>query len=177
MNKRDEAFCEEYLIDLSPRHAAIRAGFAPSTARDAWKWLDEQSDRQKPAVRARIDELLAERSRRTGVNADRVVRELARVAFVRASDVIDAKTGGLREDASSDDLAAVAGVRVKAGADFVEREVRLCDKTRALELLGKHLGMFTDRVQMEGAVPVIVDDSGDDKSGDDKCLIGFASPT
>lgn len=172
MNKRDEAFCEEYLIDLSPRHAAIRAGFAESTAENAYKWLDAASDRQKPAVRARIDELMAERSRRTGVNADRVVRELARVAFVRASDVIDAKTGGLREGASPDDLAAVAGVRVKQGADFVEREVRLCDKTRALELLGKHLGMFTERVQMEGAVPVIVDDSGDDK-----CLIGFASPT
>ena len=177
MNRRDEAFCEEYLIDLSPRHAAIRAGFAESTAENAYKWLDAASDRQKPAVRARIDKLMAERSRRTGVNADRVVRELACVAFVRASDVIDAKTGGLREDASPDDLAAVTGVRVKAGADFVEREVRLCDKTRALELLGKHLGMFTDRVQMEGAVPVIVDDSGDDKSGDDKCLIGFASPT
>lgn len=172
MNKRDEAFCEEYLIDLSPVHAAIRAGFAPSTAKNAYKWLDENSDRLKPTVRARIDALMAERSRRTGVTADRVVRELACMGFVRASDVIDAKTGGLREDASPDDLAAVTGVRVKAGADFVEREVRLCDKTRALELLGKHLGMFTDRVQMEGAVPVIVDDSGDDK-----CLTASASPT
>ena len=43
---------------------------------------------------------------------------------------------------------------------FTEREVRMCDKVRALELLGKHLGMFTDNVRVDGAVPVIIDDVG-----------------
>lgn len=160
MKKRDAAFCEEYLIDLSPKNAAIRAGFAPSTARDAWKWLDENNDRLKPAVRARIDELLAERSRRTGISADRVIRELARLAFANPGDVIDMRNGGVQVGADDDDMAAIAAVRVKKGADFEEREVRMCDKARALELLGKHLGIFADRVRLEGAVPVIIDDSG-----------------
>ena len=160
MKKRDAAFCEEYLIDLSPKNAAIRAGFAPSTARDAWKWLDENNDRLKPAVRARIDELLAERSRRTGISADRVIRELARLAFANPGDVIDMRNGGVQVGADDDDMAAIAAVRVKKGADFEEREVRMCDKARALELLGTHLGIFADRVRLEGAVPVIIDDSG-----------------
>lgn len=151
---KQQRFCEEYLIDLNATRAAIRAGYSPRSARTDGPRLLENAD-----VRARIDEEMALRSRRTGVSADRVVRELARVAFVRASDVIDAKTGGLRDDASKDDLAAVAGMRVKDGGEFTEREVRMCDKVRALELLGKHLGMFTDNVQIEGAVPVIVDDT------------------
>lgn len=77
------------------------------------------------------------------MSADRVVRELAKVAFVNAGDLIDARTASLKSDAAPDDLAAVQSVKVKTfGEDGLEQEVKLADKLKALDLLGRHLGMF-----------------------------------
>ena len=158
VNDRDKRFCEEYLIDLNAQNAALRAGFTLSTARTAAAWIKPERP-SKPAVRAEIDRLIAERSRRTGVNADRVVRELARIAFADITDIIDTNTCEVREDATKDDRAAIASMKVKHG-EVSEREVKLYDKARALELLGKHLGMFTEMVKIQEVLPVIIDDTG-----------------
>ena len=95
----------------------------------------------------------AERSRRTGINADRVVKELARIAFVKITDVVDPIDVTVRRDASDDDLAAVQSVKVKTmdsdKGSSEEREVKLNDKIRALELLGKHLGMWDDKMSLD----------------------------
>ena len=96
---------------------------------------------------------LAERSKRTGINADIVIRELAKIARVNPMDIINPDTGEIKASAM-DDAAAIASVRIKVtptrNGDIVEREVRLADKVRALELLGKHLGMFVERREVTG---------------------------
>ena len=98
-----------------------------------------------PAIQNYIAQLQAEQSRRTGVSADRVVRELAKIAFVNAGDLIDPETASVKLDASRDDLAAVQSIKVKTfGEDGLEHEVKLADKLRALDLLGRHLGMFSN---------------------------------
>lgn len=155
MTAKQQRFCEEYLIDLNATRAAIRAGYSPKSAKTNGPRLLENA-----GVRARLETMMAHLSRRTGVSAERVVRELARVAFASMPDVVDMRTATLRPDATDDDRAAIASVRVKDGDMFTEREVRMCDKVRALELLGKHLGAFTDNVRVDGAVPVIIDDVG-----------------
>ena len=160
MTDKDKRFAEEYLIDLNATAAALRAGFAPSTAKNAAEWIKEGGANEKKGLRRLIDQRMAERSRRTGVSADRVVNELAKIAFANPADVIDPETGKIREDARPEDVAAVSAVRVKSGK-IEENEVRMADKNRALELLGKHLGMFRENVQIQGAVPVIVDDDGE----------------
>lgn len=145
MTAKQKRFCEEYLIDLNATQAAIRAGYSPETAKSVGS-----ENLTKPDLRARIDAEIAKRSRRTGVSADRVVRELAKIAFVNAADIIDPDTATVRPDASEEDKACIAAVKFRSSsgesADSVEREIRLCDKLKALELLGKHLGMFTDRL-------------------------------
>lgn len=146
------------MIDLNATQAAIRAGYSSKTA-------DTQGPRllQNVSIRARIDAAMAEQSRRTGVNADRVVRELARIGFVNATDVINMDEATIRNDAGRDDTAAIASVRVKVipGEDGngTEREIKLAGKTKALELLGRHLGMFNDKLSVtaEGAVQIIDD--------------------
>lgn len=138
MTDKQEKFCQEYMIDLNATKAAIRAGYSPKTAR-------EQAARllSKVNIQGRIEHLQAEQSRRTGISADRVLRELAKVAFANAGDIIDADAT-LKEDASPDDLAAVQSVRVKVfGQDGVEREIKLADKLKALDLLGRHIGLFS----------------------------------
>lgn len=166
MTERQKRFCEEYLIDLNATQAAIRAGYSPKTA-------NEQGCQvlANISVRARIDEALAERSRRTGVNQDRVIRELARVAFANATDVVDFETAELIQSATSDDTAAIASVKVKtiptSDGLGIEREIRMADKLKALELLGRHMGMFTDNLKVAGdlGVQIIDDISSPDNSG------------
>lgn len=145
LTKKQKRFCEEYLIDLNATQAAIRAGYSPESARQSGA-----DNMKNPYIRARIEKAMADRSRRTGVNADRVVMELAKIAFVNAADVIDAEDATLKEDATAEDLAAVQSVKVKSfGEDGVEREIKLADKIKALELLGRHLGMFNDRLRLD----------------------------
>ena len=155
LTKKNEVFCEEYLIDLNATQAAIRAGYSVESAGSIGSEL-----LKKPEIRARIEKAMAERSKRTGINADRVLRELGRIAFVDPSDVIDLDTAEVKPDASKDDLAAIAGMKVfdENGDPIIEqaieREVRLCDKLKALEMCGRHLGMFKD--DPDSAVPVTV---------------------
>lgn len=146
MTKKQKLFIEEYLIDLNATQAAIRAGYSPETA-------NEQGSRllANVSIRAQIEQAMAERSRRTGVNADRIVIELAKIAFVNATDVIDPESATVREDAAPEDTAAIQSVKVKTfGEDGLEREIKMADKLKALELLGKHLGMFKDKVELSG---------------------------
>lgn len=144
MTKKQKLFCDEYLIDLNATQAAIRAGYSPETAGSIGN-----ENLKKPEIRAHIDRAMAERSRRTGVNADRVVQELAKIAFVNASDVIDPETATIKEDALPEDTAAIQSVKVKTfGEDGLEREIRMADKLKALELLGKHIGMFRERISV-----------------------------
>lgn len=151
MTNKQKRFCEEYLIDLNATQASIRAGYSTESA-----YAIGSENMKKPQIRARIDRAIAEQSKRTGVNADRVVRELARVAFVNPSDVIDMDSATLKTDATDDDTAAVASVKVKtiptADGQGVEREIKMADKLKALELLGKHLGMFTEKVEHSGSI-------------------------
>ena len=166
VGEREACFLKEYLVDLNPTQAAIRAGYTPATAKEAYRWIKPGDDREKPRLRARIDRALAERSRRTGVSADRVVREWARVAFADITQVVDTRTGAVLPTASSDDLAAIASIKVKSSEGSTEFEVKLNDKLKALEQLGRHLGMFTDRVALIDDRPMIVDNiPGDGGAG------------
>ena len=101
------------------------------------------------------------------------MRELAAIAFADITDVVDPDTGKLLKDVSRSDSAAVAGIRVKSGDDFTEYDTKMCDKVKALELIGKHLGMFAENINVSGAVPVIIDDIGADPPEDAPPKIGF----
>lgn len=166
MTNKQERFCEEYLVDLNATQAAIRAGYSPKTANEQGTQL-----LAKVSIRARIDAALAEQSRRTGVTADRVVRELAKVAFANSQDVIDYDDATVRSDAARDDTAAVASVRVKTiptkDGVGVEREVKMHDKLKALELLGRRLGLFTDNVNVSGEGVVQIVDNVPEKGSPD----------
>jgi len=156
MNKKQQRFVEEYLIDLNATQAAIRAGYSTSTA-------NEQGARLlvNVSISNAIAKAMAERSKRTGVNQDRVVLELAKIAFGNISDCANLDTVTVKDAASRDDTAAIASVRIKtfptkSGELGTEREIRMHDKIRALELLGKHLGMFTDKIKFDAPIPVVI---------------------
>ena len=97
-----------------------------------------------------IAERMQARQERTEITQDKVLEELAAIAFARATDYAEVKddqviikdTSGLSEN----QIKAIAGI--KQGKFGVE--LKLSDKEKALELLGRHLGMFKDRVEVSG---------------------------
>ena len=141
LSKRDDLFANEYMIDLDAKNAAIRAGYSSTTAKNASEWIRDENP-TKPRLKEEILKRMAERSRRTGITADRVLMELAMVAFADISDIVDLSTGEIQEDARAADTSAIASVKIRSTAHSTETEIRMADRNKALELLGKHLGMF-----------------------------------
>jgi phage terminase small subunit len=161
-------FCEEYLIDLNATQAAIRAGYS---AKSAGSIGDENL--KKPEIETTIERLKAERRERTGINADRVLLELARLAYSDPRRLYR-PDGTLRPPAEWDDdtAASISAVESEEEVTFspdtesrtvtVTRKVKRWDKKGALELLGKHLGLFTDKDQKPVAQADRVIIEGDD---------------
>ena len=162
LTDKQQRFVDEYLIDLNATQAAIRAGYSVKTA-------NEQGSQNlaKLSIQQAIAERMAERSRRTGVNQDRVVLELAKIAFVKMTDIVDSE-GNIKEDAAEDDLACIESVKYKHSDTDTgyseEREVKIASKLKALELLGKHLGMWNDKVDLNVVLPIVI--SGSDELED-----------
>lgn len=159
LNRKQQQFVDEYLIDLNATQAAIRAGYSVNSARDIGC-----ENLTKPNIQEAIAKAMAERSKRTGISQDRIVLELAKLAFVNANDLIDPEDASIRAGASEDDLACIQSVKVKTmdgeKGTSTEREIRLNDKMKALELLGKHLGMWNDKIDLNVSLPVVI--SGED---------------
>jgi phage terminase small subunit len=155
LTPKQERFCEEYLVDLNATQASIRAGYSAKTA-------EQQGPRLlgNVGVAARIDKLRAIQSKRTQVTADRVIAELARIAFLDLGSAYDS-TGRLLhvQNMPEDVRRAIAGTKIFEefegfGKDREKigetTEIKTVDKTRALELLGKHLKMFTEKLEHSG---------------------------
>jgi len=156
LSPKRQRFCEEYVIDLCGRRAGLRAGYSPKTADAiAYELL------QLPAVQAEIARLVKERSERTRITADRVLEELAVIAF---SDIRDygARENGqmyLTPGARSDAARAVSSVKrkrvttrtVQNGLTVMETvstvEFKLWEKVSALRALMPHLGLATERTE------------------------------
>lgn len=159
LTEKQQRFVDEYLIDLNATQAAIRAGYSARTA-------NEQGSQNlaKLSIQQAIAERMAERSKRTGVNQDRVVLELAKMAFIKMPDLVDGQ-GRIRESATEDDLACIESIKYKESesdtGSSVEREVKIASKLKALELLGKHLGMWNDKIDVNITQPVVISGSDD----------------
>lgn len=145
LNEKQAAFCREYVVDLNATQAAIRAGYSPKRA-------DSQGPRLlgHVGIQAEIQRLITERQQRTQVTADRVVQELAAIAFADIRQAVRWGPGGwnggrvdlVDSDALPDDIAAAIG---EISMTQNGPKIKMLPKIPALELLGKHLGMFKDQ--------------------------------
>lgn len=172
LTAKQQRFCDEYLIDLNATQAAIRAGYSEKRASEqAYQLL------QKTTVQNHIAELQKEREKRTEITQDSVLHELALIAFAKASDyarvvekdamvevdgnmvpVLDEDGNQVKyrtvepiltDELTEDQKKAIAVI--KKGRDGFE--IKPYSKIQALELLGKHLGMFTEKVEVKNTTP------------------------
>ena len=101
-----------------------------------------------PQVMQVIADAFARRAERTNISVDRVVTELARVAFANIKDIVEWDNGcvTLLDSAAIDDAAAAAIAEV-VQSEKGKAKVRLHSKMEALNALGRHLGMFIERTE------------------------------
>lgn len=153
-NEKRTVFVREYLVDRNGTRAAIAAGYASRSASvTSCRML------RNVKVQAEITELTQERLKRLEVTADNVLRELAKIAFANIADYLAVQDdGSVSIDLSRIGLieaAAIADLKIDecltgSGQDqkrFRRTRLKLASKTTALELLGKHLKLWTDRAQ------------------------------
>lgn len=133
LTDKQTAFVREYLVDLNATQAAIRAGYSERTASRIGPQL-----LGKTCVREAIEKAQAKRARRVEVTQDYVLSNLVEVVerTMQRAPVLDRKG----EQVTDEEGRAVWTFDAK-GAN------------RALELLGKHLGIFTDKVRAEVSGP------------------------
>lgn len=155
LTPKQNRFVSEYLVDLNATKAAIRAGYAEKTAAQIAYNLLRRGDVQEALQEARDVQ-----EKRTNITSDRILRELARIAFADASDYAKVVSNGQlqaveltpTEDLSLDQRAALASIEeTQFGI-----KVRTHDKVKALELLGKHLGIFTEKISIAAIDPETV---------------------
>ena len=151
-------FVDEYLVDFNATQAAIRAGYKAKTAH-----VIGAENLRKPKIAEEIARRQKDLQRRTEVTQERVVKELARIAFANIADYIHVETQTRTKDdgtevtyqtvmfnetqeLSADQRAALAVVKQSVNGF----ELKLHDKIKALELLGRHIGMFNDKLSLSG---------------------------
>lgn len=175
LNAKQARFVREYLIDLNATQAAIRSGYSEQTAYSQGQRLLNHVE-----VASGIEAGMAKRAARTEVTADRVLSELAKIAFASLGDVTDWGTkevafgfDGDGKKLAPEDIGEAALVRyveapfvtpinrdalpadVKAAVSEVALtkdgfRIKMHDKLGALTQIGRHLGMFKDKVEHTG---------------------------
>lgn len=175
LTAKQRAFVREYLIDLNATQAAIRAGYsADSASEQGYQLL------RKTSVAEAISAAMALRAKRLDITADRVLQELAKIGFSDIRKVVKWQSALVTEEDNPDggDIAVVKTivtnqVQLVASEDLDDEtaasvseisqnvgggmKIKLYDKRAALVDIGRHLGMFKDKIEHsgEGGGPVV----------------------
>jgi len=134
VNAKQIKFCDEYLIDSNATQAAIRAGYSKQTAYSQGQRLLKHVE-----VKNRIAELMEQ-------------HQSERVAS--AQEVLEYLTSVVRGESRSEIVVVEGCGDGMSEAKNVEKAPDEKDKLKAAELLGKRYGLYSDKVNVSGAVPV-----------------------
>lgn len=138
MTAKQKMFCDEYLIDLNATQAAIRAGYSKKSAKQV-----ANENLTKPYLKKYIEERMKEKEDSLIAKQDEVLKYLTSVMRGESSSSVLALCGdGMQE--------------------VIDKPPDEKERMKAAELLGKRYRLFTDKVEVEGAVPIVIVDDIDD---------------
>lgn len=138
MTAKQKRFCDEYLIDLNATQAAIRAGYSKSSANRIGT-----ENLSKLVIKNYIEERMKEKEDSLIAKQDEVLKYLTSVMRGESSSSVLALCGdGMQE--------------------VIDKPPDEKERMKAAELLGKRYRLFTDKVEVEGAVPIVIVDDIDD---------------
>lgn len=147
LSVRQSLFVERYLVLSNARQACLEAGYSPRTA-------TEQGHRllKHPEVRKRIAAHQRKIKMKMEVTTERIVMELAKIAFSDVSMLIEMAGDDLKirelSEVDADLRAAISELSITSTRDGKNRKIKLHDKIKALQLLGQHTGMFVTVEQL-----------------------------
>lgn len=147
LTAKQKRFTDEYLVDANATQAAIRAGYSEKTA-----YSQGQRLLKKVEVQTYIEEQL---------------EKIHNEKIADAKEVMIYLTSVLRGESESE-IVVVEGSG--EGCSDARRMNKLPDereRLKAAELIGKRYGMFTDKLNVEGSVPVVIIDDLDEDDEDD----------
>lgn len=166
LNPKQNRFIAEYLVEPNAHTAAVKAGYSPKTARVQGPRLLSNA-----VIKREIEAALKRRSERVEVKQDDVLRALVNVLNIDIGRCFD-EHGRLLQlhEMPEDARKAIASVEVteiwerasdnpkdgKPVAIGTLSKLKLLDKMKAIELAGKHLGLFTEKVEHSGTVSIEV---------------------
>jgi phage terminase small subunit len=167
LTARQELFCKEYLIDLNATQAAIRAGYSQDSAREIGS-----ENLSKPDIQTRLQELMEPRNKALDTSRERILEELAHIAFHRVSDAVETfnEHGVTYKPFANINHRVIKGIREKRDKDgnsFVDVEFH--DKLDALNLLGKYRKLWSEGGEVRLPIPVTI------KSTDGKTIAEFGT--
>jgi len=166
---KQKRFIDEYLIDLNATQAAIRAGYSSKTAS-----VIGDENLRKPYIQAELSARMKDREKRTEITQDRVLNELAKIGFADIRKAVQWGDGLSVQDPESGEIVISNGVSL-IGSEQIDNDtaaaiseisqtaqglkIKMHDKKGALVDIGRHLGMFKDKVELTGkdGGPVIVE--------------------
>ena len=168
LTDRQARFVAAYLKSLVVTRAAVAAGYGMKTAKQEGEKL-----MALPQVQAAIADEMAARAQRTAITQDRVLQEIARLAFADIRTIFD-ENGHLKNpsDLDADTAAMIASIDVveRPGIDargepvleYVHK-IRLNEKTAALTLLCRHLGILNDKIDLTARMHKVIETAPDDE--------------
>ncbi len=157
LSLKQERFADEYLVDFSTEQAAIRAGYAPRSAR-----ISGAAMLRHPEVRKILSEKARAKANQLGLSSGRVLLELQRLAFSDLRGLFDLK-GNLKpiHQLTDEQAAILASVEIVkqnlTSGDGIQEQVhkvKLWDKTKALDMLGRYFKLFADRADLPADRPL-----------------------
>ena len=141
LSARQELFCLEYIKDGNATQAAVRAGYSPNRPT-----VQVQGCMRMYAIRARIDELMAEVQQEKIADAEEVLRYLTSVMRGEATEEV--------------------AVGTPIGTEIIAKHIGGREQVKAAELLAKRYGLLTEHVKLTGGLPVQIVDDIEEGDGD-----------
>lgn len=136
MTEKQKRFADEYLIDLNGTQAAIRAGYSAKTAFSIQNQL-----LKNPLIREYVDKRMEEKNKKLIASQDEVLQYLTKV---------------LRGESQAEIVVVVNKGDFVSEPEKVQKAPDEKERLKAAELIGKRYGLYTDRQEITGAVPVVI---------------------
>lgn len=145
MTPKQKRFCDEYLIDCNATEAAKRAGYKGETCKNASRWLDPNStEKYNSEMHQYIQDKLKEIESETIANATEVMQYLTSV---------------LRGESQSSVLAMCGD----GCQEVIEKAPDEKERLKAAELLARRYNLFTEKIKVDGVVPIVIVDDIDEE--------------
>jgi phage terminase small subunit len=136
MTEKQQRFCDEYLVDLNATQAAIRSGYSKKTA-----YSIGQENLSKPVIKEYIEKRMAEKEKQLIADQDEVLKYLTKV---------------LRGESQSEIVVVENIGDYTSEARLLQKAPDEKERLKAAELLGKRYNLFSDKMKVDVALPVVI---------------------